>query len=142
MLKSLSCRWKRGKQRFYLFMLFVTPYHTFGKGSLLFSLPYLNLFSDLVYFVNARWARISGPKTADANYGMLRGCAVFHHPRFLQTIHLLSLTVLVLVFSVLTLFALMEHSKLEKIELGATIHASFNEFQPVHVTFERTIAGK
>ncbi len=65
---------------------------------------------------------------ADANYGMLRGCTIFHPPRFLQTIRLWSLPVLVLVLSVLTLFALMEHAKLEQIKLGSTIHTSFNEF--------------
>ena|SRR6266446_6313442 len=67
---------------------------------------------------------------ADANYGMLRGCAIFQHPRFLQTICLWSLPVLVLVLSVLTLFALMEHAKLEQIKLGSTIHTSFNERIP------------
>ena len=36
---------------------------------------------------------------ADANYGMVRGCAIFHPPRFLQTIRLWSLPVLVLVLS-------------------------------------------
>src|SRR5512135_762642 len=48
--------------------------------------------------------------------------------------------VLALVLSVLTLLAPMEHSKLEKIKLSSTIHASFNELKPVDVTFERTIA--
>ncbi len=52
---------------------------------------------------------------------------MFHHPRFLQTICLCSLPVLVLVLSVLTLFALMEHAQLEQIKLGSTIHATFNE---------------
>ena len=33
-----------------------------------------------------------------------------------------------LVLSVLILFTLGEHSMLEKIDFGATIHASFNEF--------------
>src|SRR5438552_15406431 len=33
------------------------------EGGLLFSLPLLTLFSGLVYFVNAKWARISEPKT-------------------------------------------------------------------------------
>ena len=63
---------------------------------------------------------------ADASYGMLRVCAVFRPPLFLQTIYL-CLTVLVLVFSLLNLFALIEHAELEKIELCATIHAAFNE---------------
>jgi hypothetical protein len=73
---------------------------------------------------------------------MLRGYAAFHDHRFLQTMHLLSLMVLLLVLSVLTLFAPMKHAKLEKIELGATIHASFNELEPVHISFERTIAPR
>jgi hypothetical protein len=76
---------------------------------------------------------------ADASYGMLRACVVFHHPRFLQTTHLLSLIVLVLVLSVLTFLALMEHSKFEKIEFGATIHAPFTQLEPIHMSFERTI---
>src|SRR5439155_22348558 len=33
------------------------------EGGLLFSLPLLTLFSGLVYFVNAKWARISERKT-------------------------------------------------------------------------------
>ncbi len=32
-------------------------------GGLLFSLPFLSFFSDLVYFVNAKWALITLPKT-------------------------------------------------------------------------------
>ncbi len=52
---------------------------------------------------------------------------MFHHPRFLQTIRLWPLPVLVLVLSVLTLFALMEHAKLEQIKLGSTIHTAFTE---------------
>lgn len=32
-------------------------------GGLLFSVPFLSLFSDLAYFVNAKWARITVPKT-------------------------------------------------------------------------------
>ena len=43
--------------------------------------------------------------------------------------------VLLLALSVLTLFAPMEHSKLEKIELRATIHASFTELESVHIPF-------
>src|SRR5439155_4424987 len=38
---------------------------------------------------------------ADANCGMLRGCAVFHPPRFLETTHLLCLILLLLLLSVL-----------------------------------------
>ncbi len=58
---------------------------------------------------------------------MLRGCAIFHPPRFLQTIRLWFLPVPVLMLSVLTLFALMEHAQLEQIKLGSTIHAPFTE---------------
>src|SRR2546425_13153496 len=66
---------------------------------------------------------------ADANCGMLRICAVFHRPRFLEKMtHLLCLIVLPL----LTLVVTMEHSKLEQIELSATIHASFHELKPIH----------
>jgi cytochrome c-type biogenesis protein CcmH/NrfF len=50
---------------------------------------------------------------------------MFHPPRFLQTIRLWFLPVLVLVLSVLTLFALMEHAKFEQIKLGSTIHAPY-----------------
>jgi hypothetical protein len=45
------------------------------------------------------------------------------------------ITVLLLVLSVLTLFAPIEYTKLEQIEFGATIHASFNEFEPIHIPF-------
>src|SRR5712692_2129347 len=76
---------------------------------------------------------------ADASYGMLRVCAVFRPPLFLQTIHWLCLTVLVLVFSLLNLFALIENSELEKIELCATIHAAFNEFQAMHLSLHLTL---
>ncbi len=58
---------------------------------------------------------------------MLGVSAAFPDLRFLQTTHLLSLMVLLFVLSVPTLFALVEYSKLEKIEFGATIHASFTE---------------
>src|SRR6266571_4836512 len=71
---------------------------------------------------------------------MLRVCAVIPPPRFLQTTHRLSLLVLALVLSVLILLALMEHAKREQIKLSSTIHASFNELQPVDVTFEKTSA--
>ena len=71
---------------------------------------------------------------------MLRVCAAFQYLRFLQTIHLLCLIVLLLLLSVPILFALVEHSKLEKIEFGATIHASFNELEPIYIAFQRTIA--
>ena len=58
---------------------------------------------------------------------MLRVCAAFHDLRFLQTTHLLSLMGLLFVLSVLILFALVEYSKLEQGEFGATIHASFTD---------------
>lgn len=61
---------------------------------------------------------------ADPEYGMLRACTVFHSPRFLQATRLLSLIALAL--WVLILFATGEHAKLEKIEPGATIHASLS----------------
>src|SRR5438874_9367487 len=38
------------------------------EGGLLFSLPLLTLFSGLVYFVNAKWARISEPKTSENTF--------------------------------------------------------------------------
>ncbi len=40
---------------------------------------------------------------------------------------MISLLCRLLVLSVLTLFALMEHPKLEQIKLGSTIHTAFNE---------------
>src|SRR5260370_32961613 len=70
---------------------------------------------------------------------MLRVRAVFRPPLFLQSIHWLCLTVLVLVFSLLNLFALIENSELEKIELCATIHAAFNEFQARHLSLHLTL---
>jgi cytochrome c-type biogenesis protein CcmH/NrfF len=54
---------------------------------------------------------------------------MFHPPRFLQTIHVWSLPALVLVLSVLTLFALMKHAKPKQIKLGSTIHTTFTELQ-------------
>jgi len=29
----------------------------------------------------------------------------------------------------------MEYAKLEQIDIGATIHTSFDEFQPIHISF-------
>ena len=78
---------------------------------------------------------------ADTSCGMLKGCVAFHSLQFLQVIHLLCLMVLPLVLSVPILFALVEHSKLEQIDFGTTIHASFNELEPVHIAFQRTIAA-
>ncbi len=43
--------------------LYKTPPLTEG---LLFSVPFLSFLSDLAYFVNAKWARISLPKTIGA----------------------------------------------------------------------------
>src|SRR5437660_1552720 len=79
---------------------------------------------------------------ADLNGGMLRVCAVCHPPRFPEMIYWVSLPVLVLVFPLLILFTLIENSNLEKIELCATIHASFNELQPIYIPFQRTIAPR
>src|SRR5216117_2446581 len=62
---------------------------------------------------------------ADANYGMLRVSAVFHHCGFLQMVSLLCL--LLLVLSGQTPLVVVEDSKLEKIELGAPIHTPFNQ---------------
>ena|SRR2546425_268679 len=67
---------------------------------------------------------------ADPSCDMLRGCTVFHALRFLQMNHLLSLLLFLLVLSVLIRFAPMEHPKLEKIDFGTTIHASFTEVSP------------
>ena len=66
---------------------------------------------------------------------MLRDCTVFHDLRFLQMTYLLSLLIFLLVLSVLTLFAVMEHAKLEKIDFSATVHASFDELEPIHIAF-------
>ncbi len=57
---------------------------------------------------------------------MQRACAVF------QTLLLLLVP---LVLSVLTLFAVMEHAQLEQIDVGATVHASFDELEPIHIAF-------
>src|SRR5258708_34148771 len=70
---------------------------------------------------------------------MLRVCVLFYRPRCLQMISLLCL--LLLLLSVQTLLAVMEHSKLEQIELGSTIHAAFNELEPIHLPFDRAIRG-
>jgi hypothetical protein len=79
---------------------------------------------------------------ADLNGGMLRVCAICHLPWFPEMIYWVSLPVLVLVFPLLILFTLIENSNLEKIELCATIHTFFNELQPVHIPFQRTIAPR
>src|SRR6266496_4860093 len=50
--------------------------------------------------------------------------------------------VLAFVLSLLILFALMEHSTFEQIELGTTIHASFDELKPIHVPLQRAIAPR
>jgi len=55
---------------------------------------------------------------------MQRACAVF------QTLLLLLVP---LVLSVLTLFAVLEYAKLEQIDFGATVHASFDELEPIHI---------
>ena len=66
---------------------------------------------------------------------MLRDGAVFHDRRFLQMNPLLSLLLVLLVLSVLTLCAVVEHSQLEQIDFGATVPASFDELQPIHLPF-------
>src|SRR6266496_6742673 len=63
---------------------------------------------------------------ADPSCDMLRVCTVFHALRFLQMNHRLSLLLFLLVLSVLTRFAVMEHAKLEQIDFGATVHTSFD----------------
>ena len=111
------------------FCLIMRPCHCSSSVLALFADDAIRQFCLICWFLR---------NLADANYGMLRGCAIFQHPRFLQTICLWSLPVLVLVLSVLTLFALMEHTKLEQIKLGLTIHASFNELEPIDMPFDRT----
>src|SRR5258708_16151915 len=71
---------------------------------------------------------------------MLRVCVLFYRPRCLQMISLLCL--LLLLLSVQTLVAVMEHAKLEQIELGSTIHAAFNELEPIHLPFDRAITPR
>jgi hypothetical protein len=66
---------------------------------------------------------------------MLKGCVLFSHPGCLQTISLLCLLLLVLPLQ--TLLAVVEHATLEQLELGATIHAAFNELEPIHLPFYR-----
>jgi hypothetical protein len=66
---------------------------------------------------------------------MLKVGIVFQALRFLQMSHLLPLHLFLLVLSVLTCFALMEHTKLEQIDVGATIHTSFDELKPIHISF-------
>ena len=73
--------------------------------------------------------------SADVNGGMLRVCAVFHPLRFREATHVLCLMVLGFVLSVLTHFAVMEHAKLEQIDFGATVHTSFDELKPIHISF-------
>ena len=36
----------------------------------------------------------------------------------------------------------MKHAQLEKIELSATIHAAFNELEPIHLPFEGAITPR
>ena len=57
---------------------------------------------------------------------MQRACAVFQALRLL---------LVPLVLSVLTLFAVIEHAKLEQIDFGATVHAPFDELEPIHIAF-------
>ncbi len=67
-------------------------------------------------------------------HGMLRVCASFQ-----KTACLLSLGVLVFVLSLLIFLALMEHSMLEKIDGGATIHTPFDQLEPIHMSLQRAI---
>jgi hypothetical protein len=71
--------------------------------------------------------------------GILRIRVVFHALQFLQVNYRLSLLLFPLVLSVLTCFAAMEHAKLEQINVGATVHASFDELEPIHISLYRTI---
>lgn len=64
---------------------------------------------------------------------MLRICAIFHTLWFLEKNHLLPLLLVPLVLSLLTLFAMIEYAKLEQIDFGTTIHASFDELKSIHV---------
>jgi len=70
---------------------------------------------------------------ADPGCDMVRGYMVFHTLRFLQMNHWLPLLLFPLVLSVLILFAVMEHTKLEQIDFGATIHTSFDKLEPIHI---------
>src|SRR5712692_1700299 len=74
---------------------------------------------------------------------MLEVCVAFHALQFLQTIHLLCLMVLPLALSVPILFALVEHARLEQIDFGTPIHASFTEVSLFHtfVLDERSSEG-
>ena len=87
------------------------------------------------------WA--NGKTHAESANGTPKGCVLFSPPRCLQMTSLLRF--LLLVLSLQALLAVMKHSKLEKIELGATIHAPFNELEPIHVPhvpFDRTITPR
>jgi hypothetical protein len=66
---------------------------------------------------------------------MLRVCAIFHALWLLQRNHLLSWLLFPPALSVLTLFAVIEHAKLEQINFGATVHASFDELESIDVPF-------
>ena len=52
-----------------------------------------------------------------------------------KCLHFEAITTLLLVLSVLTLSAVMEHTKPEQIDFGTTIHTSFDEFKPIHISF-------
>lgn len=58
----------------------------------------------------------------------------FHHSRFLERNLLLPL-LLPLFLSLLTLFAVMEHTKLEQIDFGMSIHTSFDELKAIYIAF-------
>jgi hypothetical protein len=75
---------------------------------------------------------------ADPPCGILKVYMLCSHPRCLQMRFLLRF--LRLVLSLQALLAVMKHSNLEQIELGAPIPAPFNELEPIHLPFERSIA--
>src|SRR5579872_5720951 len=70
---------------------------------------------------------------------MLRDCTVFHALWFLQMTCRLSLLLLLPVLPALTLCTVMEYAKFEQIDFGATVHASFDELEPIHIAFQRAI---
>ena len=61
---------------------------------------------------------------------MERACAVFQA---------LLLLLVPLVLSVLAPFAMIEYAKLEQIDFGTTIHASFDELEPIHIALDDAI---
>lgn len=107
-----------------LYEIFATIPDPRSKHGLRYELVYLEVILGHIRLLR---------NLADVKCGTLKICVALHPLRFLQTIHLLGLMVLPLVLSVMILFTLVEHSMLEKIDFSTTIHASFNEFEPVHI---------